>query len=100
MRRIAIAIAVLAVAGCRSGEGDGPGGDSGNGGAADGGSGVSIYDVQSESMPVGTSVVLRGVVVSAVDSFGGRVGGIYVQEPEGGEFSGVFVFLGGPTRRS
>ncbi len=64
-------------------------------GGPDGGStgGQTIQEVQDESMPVGTAVTLNGVVVVAVDTFGGRKGGIYVMEPEGGPFSGVFVFL-------
>ncbi len=80
----------LALAACR---GDSKGGD-GNG-DVDAGTDDTVFDVQSESMAVGTPVTLRGVVVTAVDTYGGRTGGFYVQEPEGGAFSGVFVFVPG-----
>lgn len=61
----------------------------------DGGDAVTIYDVQSDEMAVGTPVELSGVIVTAVDTFGGRTGGVYVQEPDGGPFSGVLVFVRG-----
>ena len=60
-----------------------------------GGEDTTVFDLQSDDMPVGTAVTLRDVVVVAVDAYGGRAGGIYVQEPEGGAFSGVFVFVSG-----
>jgi len=71
--------------------GDDGGGD--NQGGPDGApaQSVSIQDVQSDAMAVGTSVTLSGVVVTAVDAYGGRVGAIYVEEPDGGPFSGVVV---------
>jgi hypothetical protein len=52
---------------------------------------VSIYDVQG-SLPIGTQVNLRGVVVTAIDTYGERTGNFWVQEPDGGPFSGVLVF--------
>lgn len=55
--------------------------------------GPSIYDLQSDEMSIGTQIDLEGVVVVTVDGYGGRTGGIYVMEPEGGPYSGVFVFL-------
>ena len=61
----------------------------------DGGDEVTIYDVQSEAMAVGTPVSLRGVVVVGVDTFGEDQGRVFVMEPEGGAFSGVMVFLRG-----
>jgi hypothetical protein len=63
-----------------------------NGGDGGGGGEVSIQEVQSPNMPAGTGVTLRGVVVVAVDAYGGRVGGVYVMEPEGGPNSGVLLF--------
>lgn len=85
--------AILALAACR---GDDDGGDvDGGGNGTDGGSEHTVYDVQSESMPEGTLVTLRGVVVIAVDAYGGRTGSLYVMEPEGGPYSGVAVFLTG-----
>ena len=55
--------------------------------------GDTIQEVQSDTMPEGTPVTLRSVVVVAVDTYGGRTGGAYIMEPEGGPFSGVFIFL-------
>jgi hypothetical protein len=68
-----------------------PGDGSGSGGA------VSVQDVQSESMAVNTAVELRGVVVTAVDRFGDRTASFWVQEPEGGAFSGVQIFVNRQT---
>ncbi len=81
------------VVGCRSSSSsnsaglDAPAGDAGDAG------GIRIQDVQSDSMPVGTAVSLHGVVVTAIDAFGTKVGqDIWVEEPGGGERSGVHVF--------
>lgn len=84
--------ALAAAAACRdtTGGDDGVNPDGGDG--PDGGGGTTIYDLQMGNVAVGTSVELEGVVVTAVDLYGGRVGGIYVQEPGGGPYSGVFVF--------
>ncbi|MCP4446566.1 MAG: hypothetical protein GY811_14650, partial [Myxococcales bacterium] len=83
------------IAACRDDSSDGDAADGGGGsGAADAtpGSSITIYDVQSDATSVGSSVTLRSVVVTAIDNFGGRTGGFYVQETAGGPFSGVFVF--------
>jgi hypothetical protein len=74
---------------------DGDSGDSGDNGDGDGGDDDTIFDIQSDAMPAGTAVTVKGVVVTAIDNYGSRKGGIYVQEPEGGAFSGVFVYLSG-----
>jgi hypothetical protein len=84
-------LSLILAAGCRGGDDDGGDGD----GDGDGDGGNTVYEVQDEATPVGTPVELRGVVVTAVDTFGARTGSIYVQEPDGGPFSGVLVFLGG-----
>jgi hypothetical protein len=78
---------------CRSDDNDGNTPD-GGGSAADAapGSSTTIYDVQSDNTPEGSAVTLRSVVVTAIDTFGSRTGGIYVQEVAGGAFSGVFIF--------
>src|SRR5690606_22380460 len=57
----------------------------------------TIQELQDVSMPAGTPVALCNVVVVAIDRFGDRQGGVYVMEPEGGPFSGVFVFLADPN---
>jgi hypothetical protein len=53
---------------------------------------VRIQDIQSDSMPKGTVVKLKEVVVTAIDKFGTRTGDFYIQDPAGGERSGVHVF--------
>lgn len=59
----------------------------------------TIYQVQDPSeasfIPEGGSVVLRGVVVTAVDLYGEYDGDVFVQEPDGGPYSGVLIY--GPT---
>jgi uncharacterized protein YdeI (BOF family) len=81
----------LAIVACRSDSNnntDGsPGGDTGSNGAS-----VTIQMVQDDSMAPGTPVTLRGVVVTAIDTFGAKTGDIWVEEPEGGTFSGVHIF--------
>lgn len=100
MRKVSLVLVSMFIAagGCRGG-GDDDGGGGGGGGGADGGGGggaeVTIQQIQSDDMPVGTPVTVRGVVVTAIDSYGSRIGGIYVEEPDGGPFSGVYVFLKG-----
>lgn len=90
---LALAAALSLSAACR-GDDDGETPD-GGGNGTDGGAEHTVYDVQSESMPEGTLVTLRGVVVVAVDTYGGRTGSLYVMEPDGGPYSGVAVFLTG-----
>ncbi len=89
-----LALSAFALVACRDdGGGDGGTPDGGNPAAdAPPGASTKIFDVQDDTTPVGSSVSLRSVVVTAIDGFGGRTGGFYVQEPEGGAFSGVFVF--------
>ena len=56
----------------------------------------TIYQVQDESDPhfieEGQTVELEGVVVTAIDQFGEYTGDVYVQEPDGGPFSGVLCY--------
>jgi hypothetical protein len=93
----------LSLVACRGG-GAGGGPDAGGGGGSD--SGVDpdgapidapagpprIQDVQSDKMPAGTGVKLKGVVVTAIDAFGARTGDMWIEDPAGGAFSGVKVF--------
>lgn len=53
---------------------------------------VTIQEIQSDAIAPNTPVKLEGVVVTGVDTYGARTGEFYVQEPEGGAFSGVKVF--------
>jgi hypothetical protein len=91
MTRIAfVAVSLsLALVGCRDGGGgdDEPGTDGGSN-AGD----VTIQEIQNDAMAPGTTVELRGVVVTAIDTYGSRTGEIFVSEPEGGPFSGVKVY--------
>jgi hypothetical protein len=52
---------------------------------------MRIQDIQDDAMPPGTRVTVRGVVVTAIDTYGDRTGDFWVQEPEGGAFSGIKV---------
>src|SRR5262245_48744064 len=88
MKRLAISVAMMAAAaGCRGGNNGGDDDTPDAGGSDD----VGIPDIQSEGMPADTTVTVRGVVVTAIDAYGGRTGAVYVEEPEGGAFSGVVV---------
>src|SRR4051812_25271634 len=80
----------LAVAACR---GSSSGDDGGDDAAVDGvnADDATIYDIQG-SLPVGTQVNIRGVLVTAIDNYGAKKGNIWVQEPAGGAYSGVLVF--------
>jgi hypothetical protein len=84
----------LSLVACRGGDGDDD-----SGGTPDGGptidtppSDVRIQDIQSDAMAPGTVVSVKGVIVTAIDAFGSRAGDLFVQEPDGGERSGVKVF--------
>ncbi len=88
----------LCVSACRSDDSGDGGVDVDGGGSgpdAPAGSSTTIYDVQDDNTPVGTSVSLRSVVVTAIDTFGGRTGAVYVQEQDGGAYSGVNLFISG-----
>lgn len=58
---------------------------------------VTIFDVQDETSPAhpapGSTVTLENVVVTAVRMNGsGQLTGVYVSEPEGGAYSGIYAF--------
>lgn len=83
----------LSLAACRNGGGGGDDGGGDDQPPIDTPSGhVRIQDVQNDSMPEGTVVSLRGVVVTAIDAYGGRTGDFWIQDPAGGPYSGVHVF--------
>jgi len=105
VRTISIVLSLAMVAplgGCRSSKNNSnnPDGGGGNGDGGGGGDDTKIQDIQNDNMPVGTLVTVRGVVVTAIDTYGGRTGSVYVEEPEGGAYSGVQVFLTGTTAAS
>jgi len=60
---------------------------------------AKIQDIQNPDnrIPIGANVSLNGVVVTAIDTYaeradGTRKGNIWIEEPEGGPYSGVLVF--------
>jgi hypothetical protein len=91
MRIPRLALLGLSLIACRGGDGNGDDTPPGVDAPPVGGS-VTIQQVQDPAMPEGTAVELDGVVVTAIDKFGARTGDIWVQEPDGGEFSGIKVF--------
>lgn len=68
-----------------SAEGSGSEGSSSGGGADD----DTIYEIQDGTLAIGTDVDVRGVVVTGVSD-----SAFFVQEPAGGEYSGVYVYVG------
>lgn len=95
-RSLAVLSLGLALAACRGDDGGGGGDDTPMPDATVGGA-TTIFEVQckdgpTDCMPVGTAVELEGVVVTAIDTYGNRTGDLWVQDPAGGEFSGVKVF--------
>jgi predicted extracellular nuclease len=89
---------VVALVGACRGAGDDDGGDGGPGGADAAALDDTIYDVQSAAIANGAAVTLHGVVVTHIDTYGGRTGSIYVAEPQehpthGRAYGGVLVFL-------
>ena len=90
MRVRFLALTSLSLFACRGGSSHNP--DA----SPDGAGGTRNQDIQRDSMPVGTAVELHGVVVTAIDAFGAKTGDIWVEEPEGGAFSGIHIF-GAPS---
>jgi hypothetical protein len=70
---------------------DGPSGPDAPSGSPDA-AGLRVQDVQNDAMPIDTPVRLAGVVVTAVDRYGSKIGAFWVEDPAGGAFSGVEVF--------
>lgn len=58
---------------------------------------VTIFQVQGTEVPDGASIQLNDVIVTAIDTYGMRTGTFFVQDPAGGEFSGVLVFGASPA---
>lgn len=59
----------------------------------DSATGVTIYDLQQGNVEPDTQVVLRDVLISSPLTAYGE--GFYIQEPDGGPYSGMYVFLQG-----
>lgn len=92
MNRLLVASVTLAVSifACR--DSGGGGGDDTNVDAPVNTDDVRIQDIQSSTITAGTAVNVKGVIVTVIDMYGGKTGDFWVQEPGGGEFSGVHVF--------
>jgi hypothetical protein len=88
MRKSSLLVLALSLAACR----DSGGGDDVAPPDAAGGGAQTIYDVQNNAMTAGTKVSLKGVIVTAIDNYGGKKGDFWVQEADGGEYSGVHVY--------
>jgi len=99
MRNLSMLALVLGLVACR-GSGGGGGDDTGGTDSNTNPSDVTIQEIQNDAMPAcdpanpATCVELKikGVVVTAIDTYGGKTGDFWVQEPEGGPFSGVHVY--------
>ena len=89
MRNLSLLALVLAsVTACRGSSGD----DTVTPDSPVTGDDTRIQDIQSDAMASGTEVKVKGVVVTAVDNFGGKKGDFWIEEPGGGEYSGVHVY--------
>lgn len=86
------ALSTLALFACRSDNNNTTDGNNNGDGNGSNGGAVKIQDVQNDMMAPGTDVSLHGVVVTAIDTFGGKTGDFWVEEPEGGEYSGIHVY--------
>jgi len=98
MRHLALLALVLGLAAaCR---GSNNGGDDTQTPDAQNTDDVRIQDIQNDSMAecdpadaaTCTPFAIRGVIVTAIDNYGADTGTLWVQEPEGGPFSGVKVY--------
>lgn len=104
MRRVAMTtltvmlVGLFAAAGCRRDDDDNPGNNNNNNNNINATDDHTIYQVQDESHPshlqVGDPVQIERVVVTAVDKddTDGYTGNVWVQEPDGGPYSGIKVF--------
>jgi glyoxylase-like metal-dependent hydrolase (beta-lactamase superfamily II) len=90
---IGFLMVVCLAAACRNGGGsDDTGDDDARPDAGINPTDVTIYQVQQVVEADGPAFDVRGVVITAIDTYGHRVGNIWVQEPDGGPFSGVLVY--------
>lgn len=97
MRKLSLLALVLGFAACR---GDDTSGDDTGSDANPPKSEYTIQEIQDEAMPACdptnpttcVQLTIKGVVVTAIDTYGTKTGDFWVQEPEGGPYSGVHVY--------
>ncbi|NVB83205.1 MAG: hypothetical protein HOV81_32835 [Kofleriaceae bacterium] len=98
MRKLSLLALVLGFAACR---GDDTSGDDMQGSDANPQkTEYTIQEIQNDSLPACdpatpttcVQLTIKGVVVTAIDTYGTKTGDFWVQEPEGGPFSGVHVY--------
>jgi predicted extracellular nuclease len=56
-----------------------------------GGEGVTIFDIQQGMVTLGDPVTVTDVIVTSPLTF--KKDGFFVQDPQGGEFSGIYVYI-------
>jgi hypothetical protein len=89
---VGVLVGLSFLAACRSDSNTRPDGGGGTPGVDSGKPPTRIQDIQDDDMPEGTVVELRGVIVTAIDTYGNRQNDFWVQDPAGGERSGLHVF--------
>jgi hypothetical protein len=89
-----VSLVVALAGGCRDSGGDDDDDTGADGGADD----VSIYAIQDGTIATGAIVNIRGVVVTAIDSYGADRSTVFVQEPNedathGRAYSGLQIYV-------
>jgi predicted extracellular nuclease len=86
--------ALIAVSGgCSAFDNGGGGDDDNDADDDDAGPDTSIYDIQQGNVEPGTRVTLAEVIVSS--RVADDASGFFVMEPDGGAYSGIYVYLAG-----
>ncbi|MCA9671253.1 MAG: hypothetical protein KC503_36900 [Myxococcales bacterium] len=97
----ALALFGVLSSGCKSSDKNSDGGpnpEAGTGTGDGGGDAVgpvgetTIFKVTDGSVSEGSKVLIKGVVITAIDAFGDPKDDIYVQDPKGGKGSGIKLF--------
>jgi hypothetical protein len=86
------ALSTLTLFACRSDSNNTTDGNHGGDGSGSNAGAVKIKDVQNDAMAPGTQVELHGVIVTAIDKYGTKVGDFWVEDADGGPYSGIHVF--------
>jgi predicted extracellular nuclease len=94
MKTRSIALALLVASACGRSNSNTPDAPPGGGPDAPSSDDTSIYDIQdpSNKVAVGAMVNIRGVVITAIDTYGTKTGTFWIEEPAGGAYSGVLVY--------